>query len=292
MVMLMRYHDASTPSLKAQSHDGKLQPLIQYLKDETLPNDAQTAEKLMHQEGQYFLSDHDILYKQSYTAKKTVIQLWVPKTLQTELLHCCHNYFMSGHLGLNKTYESLKSIYFWNNKFPDLQQWIKSCVFCAQKKRDVHHSKPPLLPIAISGPWEVIAADCKGPLPARSLRSWHILIIVDLFTKCIETAALLSIETAIITQVFSNKIVFQHGPPHSFLTDCGTNFMSKLMTQVCSDLNINKFFASRCHPQCDGFVERINGVIMQIIAMYVASDHKDCNTYLPPATYAYNTSLC
>ena len=75
MVMLMRYHDASTPSLKAQSHDGKLQPLIQYLKDETLPNDAQTAEKLMHQEGQYFLSDHDILYKQSYTAKKTVIQL-------------------------------------------------------------------------------------------------------------------------------------------------------------------------------------------------------------------------
>ena len=29
---------------------------------------------------------------------------------------------------------------------------------------------------------------------------------------------------------------------------------------------------------------------MQIIAMYLASDHKDWDTYLPSATYAYNTS--
>ena len=30
---------------------------------------------------------------------------------------------------------------------------------------------------------------------------------------------------------------------------------------------------------------------MQIIAMYVASDHMDWDTYLPAATYGYNTSL-
>ena len=88
-----------------------------------------------------------------------------------------------------------------------------------------------------------------------------------------------------------DKIVFRHGPPHRFLTDRGTNFTSKLMTQLCNDLNINKVFTSSYHPQCDGFVERINGVIIQIIAMYVASDHKDWDTYFPSATYAYNTSL-
>ena len=63
------------------------------------------------------------------------------------------------------------------------------------------------------------------------------------------------------------------------------------MAQLCSDLNINKVFTSSYHPQCDGFVERINGVIVQIIAMYVGSNHKDWDTYLPSATYAYNTSL-
>ena len=160
----------STEELQeAQCRDDKLQPLIQYLKNGTLHKDAQTAEKFVQQEGQYFLSDNDILYKQSYAGKETVIQLVVPKTLQVELLHWCHDHFMSGHLGLNKTYERLRSTYFWNNMLTDLQRWIKSCVSCAQKKRDVHHSKPPLLLIVVSGPWEVIAADCMGPLPATSL---------------------------------------------------------------------------------------------------------------------------
>ena len=105
------FSQTSTEELrKAQSRDDKLQPLIQYLKDGTLPNDAQTAEKLMRQEGQYFLSNNDILYKQSY-------------------------HFMSGYLGLNKTYERLRFTYFWNNMFADLQRWIKSCVSRAQKKR-------------------------------------------------------------------------------------------------------------------------------------------------------------
>ena len=154
---------------KAQNRDDKLQPLIQYLKDGTLPKDALTAEKLMRQESQYFLSDNDILYKQSHEGKRTIIQLVVPKTLQTELLHWCHHHFMSDHLGLNKMYERLQFIYFWNNMFADLQPWIKSCASCVRKKKDVVHSKPPLLPIAVFGPWEVIAADCMGPLPEMNL---------------------------------------------------------------------------------------------------------------------------
>ena len=174
--------------------------------------------------------------------------------------------------------------------FADLQRWIKSCVSRAHKKRDIHHSKPPFLPITISGSWEVIAADCMGPLPVTNLGNRYILIVGDLFTKYIETAALSSIETAIITQVFLDKIVFRHGPPHSFLTDRGTNFTSKLMTELCNDLNIHKIFTSSYHPQCDSFVELINGVIMQIIVMYVAADHKDWDTYLPSATCKHNNA--
>ena len=92
--------------------------------------------------------------------------------------------------------------------FAGFRRWVKSCVSWAKNKRDVHHLKPPLLPIAVSGPWEVIAADCMGPRPATNLRNRYILIIGDLFTKYIETTALLSKETTIITQMFLDKIVF------------------------------------------------------------------------------------
>ena len=47
------------------------------------------------------------------------------------------------------------------------------------------------------------------------------------------------------------------------------------MAQLCKDLKIHEIFTSSYYSQCDGFVQRINGVIMQIIVMYVASDHKD-----------------
>ena len=82
----------------AQNRDDKLQLLIRYLQDGTLPKDTPSAEKILQQEGHYFLSDNIILYRQSHTGKRAVIQLVMPKTLQMELLHWCHD-FTSGDLG-------------------------------------------------------------------------------------------------------------------------------------------------------------------------------------------------
>ena len=68
----------------------------------TLPKHTATAEKILRQGGQYFLSDNNVLYRQSPTGERAAIHLVVPKTLQTELLHWCHDHFTSGHLGLTK----------------------------------------------------------------------------------------------------------------------------------------------------------------------------------------------
>ena len=130
-----------------------------------------------------------------------------------------------------------------------------------------------------------------GPLPVTNLGNQYILIVGDLFTKYIETAALPSIETAVIIQLLLSKILFRHGPPHTFLTDRETTFTLILITQHCKDLNVNKVLTSSYHSQCAGFVERINGIIMEIVDMYVASDHKDWDTYFSPTRFAYNTSL-
>ena len=122
----------------AQNLGVKLQPLIQNLKDGALHKNTLAAEKVLRQEGQYFLSDDDILYRQSNTGKKTVIQIVVPTALQMELLQWCHDHFTSGYLGLNKLFEHLKSTYFWNNmqyfcKFTVLGKIL--CFLCSEEKR-------------------------------------------------------------------------------------------------------------------------------------------------------------
>ena len=104
-----------------------------------------------------------------------------------------------------------------------------------------------------------------GPLPVRNLGNSYIVIAGDLFTEYIEATALSSIETRLISRVFLDKVVFRHGPPYRFLTYRMKNFTSKLMIQLCKDLNINMVLTSIYQRQSDGFAE--------------------CNTY------AYNTSV-
>ena len=61
----------------AQNREDKLQPLVQYLKDGTLPKDALTAEKLMRQESQHFLSDMTFYINNRMQAKELPFKrLW------------------------------------------------------------------------------------------------------------------------------------------------------------------------------------------------------------------------
>ena len=69
------------------------------------------------------------------------------------------------------------------------------------KRRAVNVSKPPLLPIPVTGPLEVIAANCAGPLPTSRTSNKYIIVIGDLYTKFTEAFAVPAIQTTIVTQL-------------------------------------------------------------------------------------------
>ena len=115
-VIWVHYHEASTPFptnqlelCNAQNCDDKLQPLIQYLKDGTLPKSALTAEKLCDKKASISSVTMTFYTANHLEGKEPLFDLVVSKTLQTQLLDRCHDHFTSGHLGLNKTYERLRS---------------------------------------------------------------------------------------------------------------------------------------------------------------------------------------
>ena len=135
----------------AQNRDDKLQPLIWYLQDGTLPKDAPTAEKILWQEGQYFLSDNNILYRQLHTGKQAVIQLVVLKP-----------YKRSSYTGAMTT--SLVATLVWT-KHTNVSDPHTFGTICLQTSNN--GSNPAVLvprrkgmfTIAVSGPWKVIVAD-------------------------------------------------------------------------------------------------------------------------------------
>lgn len=45
------------------------------------------------------------------------------------------------------------------------------------------------------------------------------------------------------------------------------------------------------HPQTNGFTERFNGTLGDMLSVYVSSDHDDWDLVLPDVTYSYNTAI-
>ena len=63
------------------------------------------------------------------------------------------------------------------------------------------------------------------------------------------------------------------------LSDRGTNFLSKLVAEVCKIFQIQKVNTSSYHPQTDGPVERFNSTLCQSLSIYVAKNQKDWDDF-------------
>ena len=55
-------------------------------------------------------------------------------SLKSSILWECHNTPFSGHPGLNKTYEKVKSSFFWPKMKDDVKRYVRKCLQCQQVK--------------------------------------------------------------------------------------------------------------------------------------------------------------
>ena len=65
-------------------------------------------------------------------------------------------------------------------------------------------------------------------------------------------------EAATIAVTFVNNFITRYGVPLLLLSDCSTNFDSKLFCEVCKFLQIEKVKTSVMRPQVNGVSEKLN----------------------------------
>ena len=74
-------------------------------------------------------------------------------------------------------------------------------------------------------------------------------------------------DAVIIVQLLLDNIVLRYGAPRTFLTDRGTNFLSKLISELCDMINTKKINTTPYHPECDGMLERFNGALVKTLSV-------------------------
>ena len=130
-----------------------------------------------------------------------------------------------------------------------------------------------------------------GPLPLTESGNKYIIVFSDYLTKWPEAFAIPNQSTQTIAELFVEQIVCRHGPPLELLSDQGANFQLNLVAEICKICDMHKVSTMAYHPQTDGLVERFNKTLPAILPMYISSNQRDWDKFIPFALFAYRTSI-
>ena len=100
--------------------------------------ELQTGKASQAINSKYILLDN-VLYYLSKADSDPVIWLYIPKHLCNEVIEQYHS--SNSHMGIDKTHDAIKTIYYWPNMYKNLYQYITSCVTC--QTRNLRKVKPP-----------------------------------------------------------------------------------------------------------------------------------------------------
>ena len=203
-------------------------------------------------------------------------QIVAPQAYHHDILSLAHETPLSGHLGINKTYNKIITHFYWPGLRKDVAEFCKTCHVCqVVGKPNQTIPKAPLQPIpAFEEPFSRVLIDCVGPLPKTKKGNEYLLTIMCASTRFPEAIPLRNIRAKTIVQALT-KFFTLVGLPKSIQSDQGSNFMSGLFQQVMHELNITQFKSSAYHPESQGALERFHQTLKNMIRMYCQDKEKD-----------------
>ena len=140
--------------------------------------------------------------------------------------------------------------------------------------RKLKSNRAPFSPVAfVTEPFRKIAIDIVGELPRSSTGYKYILTIVDYATRYPEAIPLRSVSSKTVADALVQYFC-RMGIPQELVSDQGSNFVGRLMTQLYEQLRITKIKTSVYHPEGNGLVERFNGTLKAMLKKLRKSAYK------------------
>ncbi len=217
---------------------------------------------LMHSVMEATQTDHSLAHIRSLADNKSCMYGWrdgiighsfvdtndvegsrvvVPFSFKHQVLVLAHD--KVGHMGVSKTRELINHYFSWPGVYKDIVRRVSNCASC----QEVNKYSPGKAPYQQAPPFcvprERLAVDLVGPL-ARSRHGYKYLLtsvcvaIRYPFTVPLKDVAAESVCEALL------EIWSQIGIPREVLSDQGTQFMGKVMSQLCKSLHIHQVRAS------------------------------------------------
>ena len=97
-------------------------------------------------------------------------------------------------------------------------------------------------------------------------------------------------QTQETTEIADKEIITRYEAPRVRISDRGRKCMSNLVKTLSEMFQINRNLTSSYHPQTNGYVERMNSVIIQALRAYTKNQQDDWINLLPGIMMAYRAT--
>lgn len=213
----------------------------------------------------------------------------VPKELRTNVLRECHNSPLSGHLGVHKTYDRIREVYYWPQMKRDVQTHIATCEECIMYK--VPQCKPAGLmghERKVSAPMQFISSDIMGPFP-RSYSGYNYLVVSTcLFSKYVWVRPIRKGTAAEVRKHLEEDVFLKYAVPGTLLCDNAKQYAGFEIQDLCKKYGVKLRHSFFYHAQANP-TERMNRVLKCMIASYVQDNHRNWDKNLNYITTAINS---
>ena len=208
---------------KMQEQDSLYAEVMEYLK-RPQPQEAPTEVKEVLRDTGYIYVDPGtgLLMHQAVRNGSTLKVPFLPPAGRREVMRALHDLPMSGHLGYNKTYEKMRSQFYWKGMGVDIKDFVRTCASCQSRKPPQPKRSGEMQLFSATRPFEVVGVDLLGPLTRTTSGNKHIVVIVDRFSRWVELAAVPDITTNTVADVVVDRVILRHGCPVQLLSDRGT----------------------------------------------------------------------
>ena len=269
-----------------QRADPNFKRIIDWLEN---PNDRVESEKPKQVDHYKLIGNNEgkqILYRANYDEFGQLWKLVLPRPMRQKIMKYVHEE-SAGHLGLYKTYQLLRSRYFWPGIYKDTLKFYNSCHTCQLFNRPTtlpHGTRNPLEPPTQA--FERVGIDFIGPFPPSN-RYTYAMTIVCHTTRYVEIWPVISADTKHSINILERHLIFRHSSPKAIVLDRDSVFTAHAFREFAKSHKIELIFNPAYYHQPNGICERHNDTIKRIIAKFV-DKHKDWSKHLHRAAFAIN----
>ncbi|MCG8033371.1 MAG: DDE-type integrase/transposase/recombinase [Candidatus Thiodiazotropha taylori] len=256
-----------------QSKDALVMELIIGLQQDKLSKSVQKRHIVMD----------NVLYYISNADSDPVLRLYIPEHLQDSVIKQYHDW--NGHMGLDKTYDTMKQKYYWPNMYKDIYTYVGRCVTC--QARSLQKVKAPLQETDIPPyAFAKIGLDVSGPYPTSLSGNKYIVGFVDWYSGYPEAFAVPDKSADTIAHLIIEEIFPRYGAPLEIVSDNGSENVNKKVKETLEALNIHHVKTSLYHPASNSKVERFHRVLHDVLAKKLKDNVTSWDQFLNQALAA------